>query len=118
MNNELLEKVLNKVAAIQGGPAHTPVRPPGDDTIQPVGDLANPFMHNEQKASDVGGPKGETNLRGEGNQLAAIPADITAKVGPRSLKDTNKPSIKKVASFSESVIRGFSDEFTKISGRK
>ncbi len=94
------------------------IGPDNKDTVQPVGDLANPFPHNVQKASDVGGPKGETNMRGEGNQLAAIPADITAKVGPRSLKDTNKPSIKKVAAFNDSFIRGFSEEFTKISGRR
>ncbi len=114
----LLQSVLEKTAAIQGGPAHTPVRPPQDDKVQAVGDLANPFPHNVQKASDLGGATGETNMRGEGNQLAAIPKDITAKVGPRSLKETNSPSIKKVASFSEPLLRGFADEFSKVSRRQ
>lgn len=112
-SNELVENILNKVAAIQGGPAHTPARPPQDDKVQPVGDLANPFPHNEQIPSDLGGGC-ETNMRGEGRHLAAIPKDITAKVGPRSIKETNNPAIKKVAGFNEHLLRGFADEFAKV----
>jgi len=113
-NQTLLDSILEKTAAIQGGPAHTPARPPQEDKVQPVGDLANPFMHNEQRTSDVGGPSGETNMRGEGRHLAAIPKDITAKVGPRSTSETNSPSIKKVAAFNEHFLRGFADEFSKV----
>jgi hypothetical protein len=113
-SNKLVEGILNKVAAIQGGPAHTPTRPPQDDVVQPVGNLANPFPHNEQKPSDLGGAARETNMRGEGRHLAAIPKDITAKVGPRAIKETNSPSIKKVAGFTQHILRGFADEFSKV----
>ncbi|KKN61954.1 hypothetical protein LCGC14_0516320 [marine sediment metagenome] len=111
--------LLKKLAAIQGGPAHTPANPPQEDKVQPVGALENTFPHNTQVPAGFGG-KGETNMRGEGNQLAAIPKDITAKVGPRSVKDTNNPTIKKVASagIEDALLAGFVDEFNKIARKE
>jgi hypothetical protein len=113
--------LLKKLAEIQGGPAHTPANPPQEDKVQPVGSLENPFPLNEQIPSNVSGKnKSETNMRGEGNQLAAIPKGVTAKVGPRSVKDTNNPTIKKVASagIEDALLAGFVDEFNKIARKE
>jgi hypothetical protein len=122
---QITQNLLEKMANIQGGPKHTPTNPPQDDKVQPVGNLENPFAHNIQHPSGFTGknvgdphtksaPKGETNMRS--GHLAAIPKDISAKVGPRSKSQTNNPYIKKVAS-DDHVMFGFFDEFANIVGR-
>ena len=89
------------------GPLHTPTNPPQEGKVQPVGAIEQPFqLHGEQKSSGSGGR--ETNMRGDGNQLAAIPGGIIGgKVGPR-------PS-KKVQ---EAMYKGFKEEFHGLSSKK
>ncbi len=103
--------------------------PDNKDTVQPVGGAAQPVHYDKQKTSDVAGdpgrsprapaPKGETNMRGDGNQIAAIPDGIIgAKVGPRSMAETQRkyyPKLEKKSSLQERMQISFLDEFQNIS---
>ena len=126
---KFLIPIMEKIGVIGDYPKGTNVMGPDNkDKVQPTGDLANPYLHNTQKVSDMGQnkkfyfptsnpPKGETNMRGEGNQLAAIPGGIVGgKVGPRPLSDSNRKYLPKFEKKSSALQYGFLDEFNKIKG--
>lgn len=114
---KFLIPIMEKLGVIGDYPKGTNVMGPiNEDKVQPVGDLNNPYMHNTQKASG-GSSKRETNMRGEGNQLAAIPGGIVGgKVGPRPLSDSNRKYLPKFEKKSSALEFGFLDEFNKIKG--
>lgn len=116
---KFLIPIMEKIGVIGDYPKGTNIMGPDNkDKAQPTGDLANPYFHNTQKESDMGGPsKRETNMRGEGNQSAAIPGGIVGgKVGPRPLSDSNRKYMPKFEKKSSALEYGFLDEFNKIKG--